>query len=369
LSAAVMAPQGLASIHALFPDHEKSRALGFYGAAIGLAAVIAQAIGGLLISANLFHLHWRIIFLINLPIVAAVFIGGLPLLPDTRSDHPAKLDRGGVVLSALTLGLLIVPMIEGREAGWPWWSWLMLAASPVAAMFFWRYESDLARRGGTPLVNPELVGKPGLITGLASVLLFYVMSAFFLTFSVYLQGALGASAGAAGLMFVPCGVGFFIGPLTTPLAIRAFGRFVPAIGMLCEVLGCVLLCLVVASVPAGHFPARLPMDAALWLIGFGQGWALPTLVRSVIDRGPVGGSGMISGVVNSALQISAALGVAVIGGVFYAMAGVHASPASMAHALIVAMLCVAGCLAVSAALSVRASSARPAGDAIGSRVR
>jgi hypothetical protein len=63
------------------------------------------------------------------------------------------------------------------------------------------------------------------------------------------------------------------------------------------------------------------------------------------------------------LQISAALGVAVIGGVFYAVAGVHASPASMAHALIVAMLCVAGCLAVSAALSVRAS-AKPVGSGV-----
>jgi MFS family permease len=356
LSAAVMAPQGLASIHALFPHHEKSRALGFYGAAIGLAAVIAQTLGGLLISANLFHLHWRIIFLINLPIVAAVFLGGLPLLPDTRSDHPARLDRAGVVLSALALGLLIMPLVEGREAGWPWWSLLMLAAFPVAGLTFWRYELALARHGGTPLLSPEVIRMPGLLVGLMGVLLFYVMSAFFLTFSVYLQDGLGASALSAGLMFVPCGLGFFIGPLTTPLAVRTFGRFVPAIGMLCEVLGCVLLCVVVAAVPAGHYPARLSVGAALWLIGFGQGWALPTLVRSVIDRGSAGGSGMISGVVNSALQISAALGVAVIGGVFYAVAGVHSSPASMAHAFIVAMLSVAGCLVVSAVLSVRASA-------------
>ncbi len=363
LSAAVMAPQGLASIHALFPDHEKSRALGFYGAAIGLAAVIAQAIGGLLISANLFHLHWRVIFLINLPIVAAVFLGGLPLLPDTRSDHPVRLDRMGVLLSALGLGLLIIPLVEGREAGWPWWSWLMLATSPLAGMLFWRHEAALARRGGTPLISPELMRAPGLAVGLMGVLLFYVLSAFFLTFSVYLQGALGASALSAGLVFVPCGVGFFIGPLTTPVAIRAFGRFVPAIGMLCEVFGCVLLGLIVAATPAGQYPTRLPMDAALWMIGFGQGWALPTLVRSVIDRGPSGGSGMISGVVNSALQISAALGVAVIGGVFYAVAGERSSPASMAHALIVAMLSIAGCLVVSAALSVWASK-RPKANVI-----
>ena len=74
LSAAAMAPQGLASVHALFPVRERSRALGLYGATVGLAAVIAQALGGALISADVFHLQWRIIFLINLPVVAAVLI-------------------------------------------------------------------------------------------------------------------------------------------------------------------------------------------------------------------------------------------------------------------------------------------------------
>jgi hypothetical protein len=225
-------------------------------------------------------------------------------------------------------------------------------------MLFWRYESALARRGGTPLVSAELVNSSGLLVGLVGVLLFYVLSAFFLTFSVYLQCALGASAFSAGLTFVPCGIGFFIGPLTTPLAIRAFGRWVPAVGMLFEVLGCVILCAAVATVPAGHYPALLLLDLALWLIGFGQGWALPTLVRSVIDRGPAGGSGMISGVVNSALQISAALGVAVIGGMFYTVAGEHPTPATMAHALIVAMSRVAACLAMSAWLAIRASAGR-----------
>ncbi|HZF82627.1 MAG TPA: MFS transporter, partial [Burkholderiaceae bacterium] len=109
LSAAAMAPQGLASIHALFPEKERARALGLYGAAVGLAAVAAQALGGALISADIFHLAWRVVFLINLPVVAAVLVFGLPLLPDVRGDSPAPVDRIGVLLCALTLGLLIVP--------------------------------------------------------------------------------------------------------------------------------------------------------------------------------------------------------------------------------------------------------------------
>lgn len=358
LSAAAMAPQGIASIHTLFPEHERARALGIYGATMGLAAVIAQAVGGVLIAADIFQLGWRVIFLINLPVVAAVFILGIPFLPGTRGQNPLPLDKSGVVLCTLALGLLIVPLVEGREFGWPWWIWLMLAVSPVVAMRFWRHEVALARRGGMPLISPELGQSPGLQLGLIGILFFYVVSAFFLTFSIYLQDALGVSALMAGMMFIPCGLGFFIGPLTTPHAINVFGRFVPAIGMTLEVAGCLLLSLCVALTPAGDCPPLEVVVAALGLIGFGQGWALPTLVRSVIDRAPPGGAGMISGVVSSALQISCALGIAILGGVFFSLADPVHSPASLAAAFSVTMLCIAISLIIAALLSIYASSPR-----------
>jgi MFS family permease len=355
LSAAVMAPQGLASVQALFPEHERARALAMYGATIGLAAIVAQTLGGALIAANLGDLQWRVIFLINLPIIAAVFIGGIPLLPDARSGHPMPLDRVGVLLCGLALGLLVVPLVEGPERNWPWWTCGMLAASPLFAVAFWRYEQALARSGGTPLIDPQLRRAPGLAVGLTGVLFFYVVSAFFLTFSVYLQEALGYSALAAGAMFVPCGLGFLIGPLTTPIAIRWFGRWVPALGMMLEVTGCLVLSAAVAAAPAAQAPHAAAVIVALGLIGFGQGWAVPTLVRTVIDRAPAGGAGMVSGIVNSALQISAALGVAIFGGVFFRFAGVAPTPSSMAHAFSITMTCIAASLLVAAVLSVRAA--------------
>jgi predicted MFS family arabinose efflux permease len=177
---------------------------------------------------------------------------------------------------------------------------------------------------------------------------------FFLTFSVYLQAALGMSPFETGLVFLPFGVGAFIGPLTTPLAIHLFGDRVPAIGMMLEVAGCTLLAALVAAAP-GQMPAHLPLTGAVALLGFGQGWALPTLVRSVINRAPATGSGMIAGVTNSALQISAALGVAVIGGVFFSVAGTSPDPLTLARAMVVAMICVGGSLTVSAVLSIVAS--------------
>ncbi|WP_229207430.1 MULTISPECIES: MFS transporter [unclassified Duganella] len=357
LSAAAMAPQGLASIHALFPEQERARALGLYGAAVGLAAVAAQALGGALISEDLLHLEWRIIFLINLPIVAAVLIFGFPLLPDVRGDDPAPVDKVGMLLCALTLALLIVPLVEGREFGWPWWACAMLIAFPLAGFCFWKYEKAYGRRGGVPIISVDLAKIPGLMSGLTGVLFFYVVSAFFLVFSVYLQSAIGLSPVETGLVFLPFGVGAFIGPLTTPLVLRACGRFVPAIGMMLEVAGCVTLAVLVAATP-GRMPDQIPLVMAVGLLGFGQGWALPTLVRSVINRAPVTGSGMIAGITNSALQISAALGVAVMGGIFFTLAGTSPNPTSMAKAFAAAMLCVAASLAISAVFSVVAS--RPA---------
>lgn len=358
LSAAAMAPQGLASIHALFPEQERSRALAVYGAALGFAAVVSQVLGGVLIAADVFGLQWRVIFLINLPIVAAVFLAGIPFLPDTRSTTPATLDRLGVVLCALTLGLLVVPLVQGRELGWPWWLCLMLLSAPLVAVGFWRHEVAFQRRGGTPLLSPQLAGSPRLLAGLISALFFYVVAAFFLSFSVYLQDALGATPVVTGLMFVPFGVGFLIGPLTTPAAIRCFGRWVPALGMLLEALGCLVLSAAVSAAAAGERPALVPLIVGVGLLGFGQGWALPTLIHSMIDRAPAGGSGMVSGLVNSALQISAALGVAVLGGLFYAVAAPIYNPATIARGFIVALLGIALSLSLSALLAILASAPR-----------
>lgn len=88
ISAAVMAPQSLAFIHALFPAHEKGRALSFYGATFGLASVCGQVLGGVLVSADIFGMSWRSVFLINLPIIAVAVPAALKLLGRTRWPGP-----------------------------------------------------------------------------------------------------------------------------------------------------------------------------------------------------------------------------------------------------------------------------------------
>lgn len=352
VTAAVMAPQALASVHAIFPEREKPLALGVYGAVFGLASVIGQALGGILISLDVLGLGWRAIFLVNLPVAALVVVLGIPLLKDTRARNASRLDLVGVALSVAALGALILPLIEGREAGWPLWSWLSLAASPVLALVFWRHETRLARAGGAPLLDPDALRAPGLGRALLIALLFYAIGAFFLLFSVYLQGALHATALSAGLTFLPFGAGFLLGPLSTPAFRRIVGAYVNPIGLGLETAGFLALAWLIATTPAGAAPTPVLLAIILFAIGFGQGLGLPSLMRMVTERVTPALSGMIAGAVSSTLQVGTALSVAIVGGVFYTVLGPRHDPAAIAQAFIVALLCIAACLGVGAALGV-----------------
>ena len=362
VTAAIMAPQALASIQAIFPEAEKPLALSLYGAVFGLAAVVGQALGGILISLNLLNLGWRTIFLVNLPLAILVVLFGIPLLKETRAQHARKLDLGGTALSMLTLGALIVPLIEGREAGWPVWAWVSLLAAPALAGFFWRYERRLGRRGGAPLLDPAALRAPGLGRALLIALLLYSIGAFFLLFSVYLQNALHVDALSAGLVFLPFGVGFLLGPLSTPFCSRVIGAYVNPFGMGLEIVGLVGLAWLINVTPIGMPLAAVPLAVVLFVIGFGQGLALPTLMRMVTGRVAPALSGMIAGIASSTLQVSTSLSVAIIGGIFYTTLGTHQEPAAIAHAFIVALLSISVFLAVGAALGIslaRAPAAHP----------
>ena len=156
LAAAAMAPQALASVHALFPAHERGRALSIYGVVLGLSSIVGQLLGGALVQADIAGMGWRLIFLINLPVSIFAFIAAIPLLRETRGARRPRLDLGGIALSALALTAFVLPLIEGRERGWPWWSIAMLVTTPIWVELFRRYELRLARAGGDPLVAIEI---------------------------------------------------------------------------------------------------------------------------------------------------------------------------------------------------------------------
>ena len=340
VASAVLAPQALASIHHLFPPHEKPRALGFFGFMIGSASIIGQILAGLLIDGN--ALGWRSIFLVNLPVAAVAIPAALFFLPESKGGADSRLDLGGAFWLAAALFALVGPLIEGRELGWPLWSFAVLALAPVLGAVFWSYEKRLVARGGNPLVHPDAFREPGLLRGLTAVVVFYAMASFFLIFPLYEELGLGASARTAGLAFLPFGVGFLAGSQFARVASARLGALAASAGMGVTALAMLTL----AALVRAH--ANLGLEPVLLAMGLGQGTAMPAMIRAVIDRVDVRWSGLASGLVNATLQIGAALSVAVIGGLFFAVAGPAPTLATLGDAFGLALVCIAAALSVGA---------------------
>lgn len=346
LTATLMAPQVLASIRVLFPTSEQGVALGLYGATFGLANIAGQVLGGVLVSSNLFGFTWQVIFLINMPIGLVTLVGSYFVLRDSRADNAQKLDVGGVVLLSATLGLLVYPLVEGRENGWPSWMIGMLAATPAfLAAFVW-FERRVIKRGGSPLVDVALFKQDGFAIGIVMALLFYMTSAFYLTFSIYLQSGIGLAPVDAGLRILPFGVGYFLASFTAASIMQRLGPQALTLGFLVQVVGFGAL----ALAAAGTRPWLL--ELGLLVAGMGFGVVMPSVIKAVIGGVDPQHAGLASGIVMSTLQIGAALGVAIVGGIFYGVLGDEQQPASYAFALSVALFCNVGLLLCGALLSL-----------------
>jgi EmrB/QacA subfamily drug resistance transporter len=346
LTATVMAPQVLASIRVLFPAAEQARALAFYGATFGLANICGQLLGGVLVSTQPFGFAWQAIFLINVPIGLIALLGSLLVLRDSRAEHAQKLDLGGVVLLSLTLALLVYPLVEGREAGWPAWMIAMLIACPVALVAFVHFEARHSARGGDPLVALSLFRSRAFVAGLAMALAFYMLSSFYLTFAVYLQSGLHRSPMEAGMATLPFAVGYFISSLVSSPVMRRLGVRALTLGFVLQILGFGAVMLAVSQVlPNG-------LDLGLVIAGVGFGIVMPSVIQAVLGGVDQRHAGLASGVVISTFQIGAALGVAVIGGVFYWALGTGQTVSAYAHAFTIAVGCNVALLALGALLSL-----------------
>ncbi|SOB88509.1 MFS transporter [Streptomyces sp. 1331.2] len=218
--AALMVPQVLASVQALYKPRERAAVLGIIGAVSGLAAVAGPLLGGWLVSVDAFSIGWRSIFVINLPIGLALLAAAWRLVPDTRSAHPLRLDIPGLLLASAGLFLLVFPLVEGREAGWPGWIGAMLAASPLVLAAFVVNQRRRMRRDGSPLAPMHLFADRGFTSGSIVQLCFSgAMAGFFLILALYLQIGLHFSAIASGLTLLPFTAGAFLGSAASvPLA-------------------------------------------------------------------------------------------------------------------------------------------------------
>src|SRR3984885_7604867 len=122
----------------------------------GLAATSGQLLGGILIRADVAGLGWRAIFWINVPLGVAALLAAARLVPESRDGQRARLDLTGVALITACLTAVVLPLVEGRQAGWPIWSWAALGAAVPLAVAFGIHQRRKADPGGVPLLNPKV---------------------------------------------------------------------------------------------------------------------------------------------------------------------------------------------------------------------
>ncbi|MCQ4085176.1 MFS transporter [Streptomyces sp. RB6PN25] len=327
--AALTTAQVLIGIQLHFEGRARARALGLYTAVLSTSAVLGQVLGGVLISANLFGTTWRPAFLINVPIGIALVVISWICLPADEPKRSKRLDIPGVATLSTALLLLVVPLVLGREVGWPAWTWVCLAGSVAAFVLFVRVERQQVASGGYPLITLALLTRRpvalALISQAATVATYFGL---LFVLALYLQQGLGKSAAFSGLSLVSWVAAFGVsGPLLGRGGLRAKRLAAP--------IGRVVLAAGFAGM-AGALTLGLADNDALLIIllgvgglGYGAGFSgtLSHLTSTVTDQYAAD----VSGLFNTTIQVGGSLGVAAFGTVYLDLAP-HAGRAVAIHA-------------------------------------
>ncbi|MFC9927351.1 MFS transporter [Streptomyces sp. NPDC127190] len=333
LGGALVVTQGMSTFQVAFPDRERARVFGLFGALSGLSSALGPMFGGLLINADLFGLGWRPIFLINLPVGLVALAGVAGCVRDSRAPVARRLDLLGVLLVTAALLAVLFPLVQGRELGWPAWSFALMAGSVPLAVAFALHERAKERRDGFALVPPALFERRTFTVGLVLLTVFFAaVAGFFFPFTYYLQNGLGFSPFTAGLAVMPYALGAMTTSSVSPTATRRFGRVVLAAGIAVMTAGTVALLLTVRHLG----PSAGTWQLAPWLLvtGLGMGLVASPLVQLVLSGVPDRDTGAASGVLNTVNQLGSAAGVAVLGVLFFGLlAGHRGFPASFSQVL------------------------------------
>jgi MFS family permease len=342
VAAAAMAPQVLATFRVIFGRAERGKAFGIYGAMLGFASAIGLVLGGLLTGANLFGWEWRSVFYVNVPVAVAALIAGARLVPETKDPGARRPFVAGAVLLAGSLVAIVYPLLEGRQLGWPAWVWPLMAAGVAGLVVLGVIEARRTSTTVAPLLRAGLFRVPAFAAGMGVQLAFFAgMQGFFIAFALWLQAGEHFSPLKAGLTAVAFSVGSFIAaPVAVPLAQKA-GRRILAGGAVLMVAGIGGVALAAPHVGLNGSP--WPIVPGLVVAGAGLALLVIPLVNVVLAAVPAEVAGGASGLFSTAQQLGGALGVALLGSVFFGYLNGHSFEAALVHTAPYAMGAFALC--------------------------
>src|ERR1700761_335875 len=318
LFGSVMIPQGMALVKVVFPPQKLRQALIPVGPLMGVTTVAGPILAGWLLHLDLFGSQWRSIFLINVPFGLIAAALGWRVLPRHSGEDPAaRLDLTGVGLLTAASALLIIPLIQGRDLGWPAWTYVMMAAAVVLLALFTISE----RHSAHPVIAPSLFRKRSYVVGLLVVAGFYAaLSAFVLVINLLLQLGLHWTPLHTGLTLIPWALGTAVAVLLAGAVLAPkMGRATLRLGLALAVIGLLALWWSVA-----HWGAGLTfweLSPALLLTGFGAGLVFVPLFDFILGDATTEEVGTGAGTLNAVQQFAGAIGVAALGTVFFTRVG------------------------------------------------
>ncbi|MEV0038986.1 MFS transporter [Streptomyces sp. NPDC050804] len=327
VAGATLMPATLALIRNIFHDpKERSLAIGIWGAMASAGAAVGPVVGGFLLE----HFWWGSVFLINLPVMAVLVLVGVRTLPESRDPAPGPWDMTSVLLSLVGVVGVVYAVKEAAAHG-PGWD--VLAAGAAGALALHRF----VRRQLTlpaPLLDMRLFHHRGFSGAvLADLLTILGLSGLVFFLSQFLQLVQGRGPLEAGLAELPAAVGAVTAGLIAGTVARRYSvRAVVAGGL--GAIGLALAVLTVLSRSTGY-PL---LGAVLLIVGIGAGFSFTVTADVILSSVPKEQAGSASAVSETAYELGAALGIALLGSVvtgvyrgFPAPAGVPADAVSAAH--------------------------------------
>jgi EmrB/QacA subfamily drug resistance transporter len=329
-AAACMAPQVLATFRVIFTStKERGQAFAVYGAMLGVASAVGLLLGGVLTDANLFGWSWRAVFFVNVPVAIVALAAGLRLIPETRDPAARRPSYAGAIVLAASMVAIVYPLLEGRQLGWPAWVWALLAAGLLGVTGLAITERRRTRTA--PLLRARLLRVPAFAAGLGVQAAFSAgMQGFFLMFALWLQTGEHFSPLKAGLTAVAFSVGsFLLAPAATPLA-QKYGRRILVTGAVLMAGGIAEVGIFAGHVGVGGSP--WPVVPGLVIAGAGLSLLVIPLVNVVLAAAPPEAAGSASGLFSTAQQLGGAIGVALLGTVFFgSLTTGHTFAAALRH--------------------------------------
>ena len=299
---ATIMPSTLSLIRNIFPDaRRRTTAIAIWSAGSSGGTALGPLVGGVLLE----RFWWGSVFLINVPVMAAVIVTGLWLLPESKNDQGAPVDLASAVLSVLAIVPITYAVKSFAHDGLSVVAIAALVGGLAAGWLFIRRQRTLA----TPLIDVELFRRPAFTWAIAAtVLAIFALAGLLYFFSQYLQLVRGYSTLRAGLTELPASLASIVVVAVVAAVVRRLGNGrALGSGLLVAAVGLVVVAL------GESYGGIVVIGVGLLVIGAGIGLAFTVSTGAVLGAVPADRAGAASAISETGLELGVALGIAVLG--------------------------------------------------------